>query len=305
MASLRLLPAASALLSASTSLRSVAASSGCRKISPASGAWSARPRQHDPPGIGPLDEARALAFDVIGRLRLDRIAVGEADRGLEHFGERKPAEFGEHGEDSARRPRRDRGKRPVGRRIVHALRAEELRGGPGGSHAQRIDADHLARVRVVDERLRLAAPVQHVPHRGGRGDHRAGGVHGVTALEEDLRSGGCTQRLAGDGHPLLRVKRRLLRALRMRLRAQRSDEEEKDESGNHGDAPKVTGKRARPFRPRTSQITRSFPPSTGSWAPVVFANNGPHISAASCATSWLVTSVRSTLLLRYSSTVNP
>src|SRR5207244_9531751 len=49
------------------------------------------------------------------------------------------------------------------------------------------------------------------------------------------------------------------------------------------------------------QMTRSLPPSTGTWAPVVLANSGPHISAASSATSRLVTSTRSTLFLRYSS----
>ena len=52
-------------------------------------------------------------------------------------------------------------------------------------------------------------------------------------------------------------------------------------------------------------ITRSLPPSTGTWAAVVLANNGPHISAASSATSRLVTSVRSTLFFRYCSTVSP
>jgi len=53
------------------------------------------------------------------------------------------------------------------------------------------------------------------------------------------------------------------------------------------------------------QITRSLPPSIGSCAPVVLANSGPHISAASSATSPLVTSVRRTLLVLYCSTVMP
>jgi hypothetical protein len=47
-----------------------------------------------------------------------------------------------------------------------------------------------------------------------------------------------------------------------------------------------------------AQITRSFPPSTGICAPVVFAKSGPHSSAASSATSRLVTSTPRTLLLR-------
>src|SRR3954468_17738149 len=53
------------------------------------------------------------------------------------------------------------------------------------------------------------------------------------------------------------------------------------------------------------QITRSLPPSMGIWAPVVLANKGPHISAASAATSLLVTSVFNTLLRLYSSTLMP
>ena len=47
----------------------------------------------------------------------------------------------------------------------------------------------------------------------------------------------------------------------------------------------------------THQITRSLPPSTGTCAPVVLAKSGPHISAASSATSWLVTSALSTLFV--------
>ena len=52
-------------------------------------------------------------------------------------------------------------------------------------------------------------------------------------------------------------------------------------------------------------ITRSLPPSTGTCAPVVLAKSGPHISAASSATSWLVTSTCRTLLVLYCSTVRP
>ena len=53
---------------------------------------------------------------------------------------------------------------------------------------------------------------------------------------------------------------------------------------------------AAPLRPPSSlQITRSFPPSTGIWAPVVRENSGPQSSAASSATWRLVTSSRRTL----------
>src|SRR4051794_40862636 len=51
------------------------------------------------------------------------------------------------------------------------------------------------------------------------------------------------------------------------------------------------------------QTTRSFPPSTGTCAAVVLAKRGPHISAASSATSLDDTSVRSRLFFLYCSTV--
>src|SRR5438552_17052734 len=47
------------------------------------------------------------------------------------------------------------------------------------------------------------------------------------------------------------------------------------------------------------QTTRSFPPSTGTCAAVVSANSGPHISAASSATSRDEASVFSMLLFVY------
>src|SRR5262249_30640644 len=56
---------------------------------------------------------------------------------------------------------------------------------------------------------------------------------------------------------------------------------------------------------RGCQITRSLPPSTGTWAPVVLENAGPQSSAASSATSRLVTSVFRTLFFLYCSTLIP
>src|SRR5205085_4537645 len=49
--------------------------------------------------------------------------------------------------------------------------------------------------------------------------------------------------------------------------------------------------------------TRSLPPSTGTCAAVVFAKSGPHISAASSATSLDDTSAFSRLFFLYCSTV--
>src|SRR6185503_5058728 len=58
-----------------------------------------------------------------------------------------------------------------------------------------------------------------------------------------------------------------------------------------------------PQRLDLHQTTRSFPPSTGTCAAVVLAKSGPHISAASSATSLDATSVRSRFFRRYCSTV--
>src|SRR5262249_32156917 len=53
------------------------------------------------------------------------------------------------------------------------------------------------------------------------------------------------------------------------------------------------------------QMTRSLPPSIGTCAPVILANSGPHISAASSATSRLATSTPSTLRRLYCSMLKP
>src|SRR5262245_52535991 len=53
------------------------------------------------------------------------------------------------------------------------------------------------------------------------------------------------------------------------------------------------------------QMTRSLPPSIGTWAPVVLAKAGPQRATHSRATSALSTSVWSTLLALYSSIESP
>jgi hypothetical protein len=65
---------------------------------------------------------------------------------------------------------------------------------------------HLLRVRVVDQRLRLAAPAERVPHRRGGTEHGAGGVDGVAAALEHHRAGGGSQGFAGDSHPVASVQ---------------------------------------------------------------------------------------------------
>jgi hypothetical protein len=178
--------------------------------------------QHHLPGIGPLLELVLPALDAVRGLGVDRIAVGELDRGAEHLGERERAELGEHQHQAARSPRRDRGQRAVGRRKVEPPGAEERRRGPRGREAEAVDGDDPAAAGVVDQRLGLAAPGEHVPHRRGRRDHGAGRVHGVAAALEHRRARGGRERLARDGHPVPAVQGRFL-GLRERARDRRGD----------------------------------------------------------------------------------
>ena len=127
-------------------------------------------------------------------------------------------------EQAARRARRHGRERAVFGRRVQAARAEEFRRGARGRDAERVDRAHVAAARIEDQRLGLAAPGERVPHRGGRGQHRAGRVDGVAAARERQRTGGRGQRLARDGDPMLAVQRGLCasRALPGRCAAQRT-----------------------------------------------------------------------------------
>jgi len=117
-------------------------------------------------------------------------------------------------EDAAGSPGRYGGERAVLGRVFHPLAAEERGGRAGRGHAEGVDADDLFRVRVVDQRLCLAAPRQRVPHRAGGGDHGRRGVDGVAAALEDHRPRRRGERLSRHRHPVRTVQRRLLRFLR-------------------------------------------------------------------------------------------
>jgi hypothetical protein len=184
-------------------------------------------RQERPPRVRPLFQDRAPAFDVLRLRFLDRVALGHLHRRRQHLRQAEPAVLGDHHHQPARGARGDRGQRPVFRRIHHALLAEEFRGRAGGRHAQRVDALHLAGMRVVDQRLGLAAPTERVPHRGGDRQHRRGGIHCVAAALEHHRAGGRALRLAGHRHPVLGQDRRSRGALRMH-RARQPDGRDQD-----------------------------------------------------------------------------
>ncbi len=103
---------------------------------------------------------------------------------------------------------------------------EELGRCTGGRDAERVNADHLTPVRVVDQRLRLAAPAEDVPHGGDGAEHGAGRVDGVAALEEHHCAGRRTQRLAGDRHPVPSVQHRFHGPLRLQARRGDNDGQE-------------------------------------------------------------------------------
>ncbi len=194
--------------------------------------------EEDAARVGPLQEPVALARHGRDVLLLDRVAVGHLDRRREDVGQRELSVLGQHHHDPAGRPRRDGGERAVLRRVGHPFRTEELRRRPRGCHAECVDADHLARVRIEDERLRLAPPGEGVPHGAGRGDHGAGRVDGVAPLLEDHRARRGAERLAGDRDPLRGVERGLVRGRRGdegegdRGRARREEERRRAASGS-------------------------------------------------------------------------
>ena len=106
----------------------------------------------------------------------------------------------------------------------------KLRRGAGRRDAEGVDADDFFRVRVVDKRLRLAAPGERVPHGAVGGDHGRGGIDGIAALLKNDRAGGGAERLAGHGHPVRAVQRRLLRAHQRLLCGRRGGEEREKKS---------------------------------------------------------------------------
>jgi hypothetical protein len=69
-------------------------------------------REHDGLRVRPLLERLLLRLDAVRRLGLDRVAVGELDRGRQHLGERERAELREHRDECAGRAGRHGGEGP-------------------------------------------------------------------------------------------------------------------------------------------------------------------------------------------------
>jgi hypothetical protein len=127
--------------------------------------------------------------------------------------------------------------------MAHPLAAEEFRCRSSGRHTECIDADHLLGVRVVDQGLGFAAPVQHIPHGGGGGKHGAGSIDRVAAFDEDLRSRGGAQGFAGHGHPVLAVEGGLVRSLRRGCCAQTQGNQRQNSFAMNHKAPPETSDR--------------------------------------------------------------
>ena len=127
--------------------------------------------------------------------------------------EREPAVFRQHHQNAARGSRSDRGQGTGVGRIAESLFQEKIRRGSRRRDAQCVDAGHFLGTRIIDQRLRLPAPAQVVPHGARSRDHGAGRVHCVAAFPEDHGPRGRGQRLSRDRRPVPAVQDRFDRIL--------------------------------------------------------------------------------------------
>ena len=132
--------------------------------------------------------------------------------------------------------------------MLHAFLPEELRRGASRRDAERVDADDLLRLRVVDEGLRLAA-AERIPHRGHRAKHAARGVDGVAALLKNHRAGGGAERLASDRHPVPAVEGRFDRSLSGRGRSESRAARQSSEAALGAFRPPILSEGLRPSAP--------------------------------------------------------
>ena len=192
-------------------------------------------------GVRPFLHLAPVAPDSLYHARLDGIAVGHLDRRGQDLGESEASPLRYHRHEATRRTWSDHRVHAGGRRIVQLLALEVVGCRPGGSYTRRVDPDDALLDRMVDERLRLTAPRQPVPHRGGRAQHRGGRIHRVSALLKHHRSGRGGHRLPGDRDPMLGVQHRLLCTLSgdEARRAECGSQSERGEArqGLHGNPP--------------------------------------------------------------------
>ncbi len=168
----------------------------------------------DLPRIPPLPDSLLVALDRSRCLCLDGIPFRHLYGRLQHVFEAQAPVLRQHDHQPSGGPGRDGRQRAEPGRILHAFLPEELRSRPSGSDPQGVDADDLPRAGVVDERLGLSSPAQHVPHGGRCAKHGARRVHRIAAFVKHHCAGSGTQGFAGDGHPMTAMQYRLGCALR-------------------------------------------------------------------------------------------
>ena len=186
--------------------------------------------------VWPLAQLLRVPLDLGDQFRFDGIPVGHLHGRREHVLERERAELGQHHHQPARVARRDGGQWPFGGRMMQPVGSnlrqllEKLRRGACGRDAAGVDTDDLFRARIVNERLRFAAPAHVVVHRANHREHGAGGVDGIAAALERAGAGHGPKRLARDGHPMPAVQRRLVRGgIRLRRRGETGSRCETDQ----------------------------------------------------------------------------
>ena len=194
--------------------------------------------------VRPLNEFRFVTLDLVYQFLLNCVAIRHLHRWRENFLQRQRPEFSKHHHQAARIPRRHGGERALRWRILRRVGLhlwkiqKELRRGSCRRDAERVDADHLLRFRIVNQRLRLAAPTHVVIHRADNGKHGARGVNCVAAALENSRARHCAQRLPRNRYPMARVQHRLVSAgkrFRRSRKRQRSEHCEQEKHTNvHG-----------------------------------------------------------------------
>ena len=191
--------------------------------------------QHHGARVLPLFEPALVSLDRIRGLLLDGITVRHADRRLEHLPQAERAILGEHDHESAGGAGGDGREWAILRWEAHPLGPIEVGGRSRRRHAERVDGDDLLGAGIVDQRLRFAAPGEHVPHRGDGRQHGARRIDRVAAFLEDHGAGFGAEWLAGDRDPVPAVERRFLGTLgRKHCRQQQERDQQAAMDGHRG-----------------------------------------------------------------------
>ena len=125
----------------------------------------ARVRQEHRARVRPLLERRLSALDGVGRLRLDRIAVGHLDRGREHLASESVPYSASITMSPPGVPGVTAASGPYSGGYLSPCDGRTPASRPVGATPSALMPMTFFGARVVDERLRLAAPAQRVPHR--------------------------------------------------------------------------------------------------------------------------------------------